>query len=211
MQKRVIQDYILPSFLFLASLLVRLRPFETLNDSAHRKTDRLRFWTRQYNVDTDNSNMSSEFMRRAIALALENVRSGGGGPFASIVVKEQRIVAEGTNRVTASNDPTAHAEIVAIREACRALGDFQLTGCDLYTTCEPCPMCLGAIYWARPSRIFYAATAVDAAAAGFDDDFIYHELKLVPAARRIPMTQLLRDESLAIFSAWQKQEGKKPY
>jgi len=155
--------------------------------------------------------MSSEFMRRAIALALENVRSGSGGPFASVVVKENRIIAEGTNRVTATSDPTAHAEIVAIREACRALGDFQLTSCDLYTTCEPCPMCLGAIYWARPSRIFYAATAADAAAAGFDDDFIYHELKLLPAARRIPMTQLLRDDSLAIFSAWQHQENKKPY
>jgi guanine deaminase len=155
--------------------------------------------------------MSSEFMRRAIALALENVRSGSGGPFASVIVKERRIIAEGTNRVTATSDPTAHAEIVAIREACRALGDFQLNGCDLYTTCEPCPMCLGAIYWARPSRIIYAANAADAAAAGFDDDFIYRELKLLPAARRIPMTQLLRDDSLAIFSAWRQQENKKPY
>jgi len=172
----------------------------------------LRFWGGQYNLDTDDHFiMSSEFMRRAIALALQNVRSGGGGPFASVVVKEQRIIAEGTNRVTAANDPTAHAEIVAIREACRVLGDFQLSGCDLYTTCEPCPMCLGAIYWARPSRIFYAATAADAAAVGFDDDFIYGELKLLPAARRIPMTQLLRDDSLDIFSAWQQQENKKPY
>ena len=155
--------------------------------------------------------MSSEFMRRAIILALENVRSGNGGPFGSVVVKEQRIIAEGTNRVTATHDPTAHAEIAAIREACRVLGDFQLTDCDLYTTCEPCPMCFGAIYWARPSRIFYAATAADAAAAGFDDNLIYQELKLLPAARRIPMMQLLRDESLAIFSAWQQQENKKPY
>ena len=155
--------------------------------------------------------MSPEFMRRAIALALENVRSGNGGPFACTVVKDRQIIAEGANRVTASNDPTAHAEIVAIREACRVLGDFQLTGCDLYTTCEPCPMCFGAIYWARPARIFYAATAADAAAAGFDDDFIYHELKAPPGARRIPMTQLLRQDSLAIFSAWQKQDGKKSY
>jgi len=160
---------------------------------------------------SDHIIMSAEFMRRAIALALENVRSGGGGPFAAIVVKDQTIIAEGTNRVTAMNDPTAHAEVVAIREACSVLRDFQLTGCDLYTTCEPCPMCLGAIYWARPSRIFYAATAEDAASAGFDDDFIYHELKLAPTARRIPMAQLLREDSLAIFSAWQKQEGKKPY
>ena len=155
--------------------------------------------------------MSADFMRRAIALALDNVRSGRGGPFAAVIVKDGRIVAEGANRVTATNDPTAHAEVVAIREACRALGDFQLAGCDLYTTCEPCPMCLGAIYWARPTRIFYAGTAADAAAAGFDDPFIYDELKHPPAARQIPMAQLLRDESLSIFSAWKQQENKTPY
>jgi len=155
--------------------------------------------------------MSLDFMQRAIALALENVRSGNGGPFAALIVKENRVIAEGTNRVTSTNDPTAHAEIVAIREACRALADFQLTGCDLYTTCEPCPMCLGAIYWARPARIFYAANAADAAAAGFDDAFIYDELKIPPASRRIAMTQLLRDDSLRIFSAWSQQENKKLY
>jgi guanine deaminase len=155
--------------------------------------------------------LSQEFMRRAIALALENVRSGGGGPFAALIVKEERIIAEGTNRVTRTNDPTAHAEVVAIREACRVLADFQLHGCDLYTTCEPCPMCLGAIYWARPSRTFYAATAHDAAKAGFDDAFIYDELKIAPAIRRIPMTQLLREDSLAIFTAWKQQENKTPY
>jgi guanine deaminase len=155
--------------------------------------------------------MSTDFMKRAIALALENVRAGSGGPFAAVIAKDGRIIAEGTNRVTRSNDPTAHAEVVAIREACRALADFQLAGCDLYTTCEPCPMCLGAIYWARPSRIFYAATAADAAGAGFDDAFIYDELKLVPPSRRIPMTQMLRDDSLAIFCAWKQQENKTPY
>jgi guanine deaminase len=155
--------------------------------------------------------MSLDFMKRAIALALENIRSGSGGPFAALIVKEERILAEGTNRVTLMNDPTAHAEVVAIREACRVLDDFQLSGCDLYTTCEPCPMCLGAIYWARPARIFYAATAADAAAAGFDDAFIYDELKIPPAGRRIPMTQLLRDDSLAIFSAWKQQVNKTPY
>jgi guanine deaminase len=154
--------------------------------------------------------MSAEFMRRAITLALENVRSGGG-PFGAVIVKDGQIIAEGANRVTSTNDPTAHAEVVAIREACRALADFQLAGCDLYTTCEPCPMCLGAIYWARPARVFYAGTAADAAAAGFDDAFIYDELKNSPAARRIPMAQILRDESLAIFSAWNKQEHKTPY
>lgn len=150
-------------------------------------------------------------MRRAIALALENVRSGRGGPFGAVIVKDGRIIAEGTNRVTSTNDPTAHAEVVGIREACRALGDFQLVACDLYTTCEPCPMCLGAIYWARPARVFYAGTAADAAAAGFDDAFIYDELKRPSAARRVAMTQLLRDESLVIFSAWKQQENKTPY
>ena len=150
-------------------------------------------------------------MRRAIALAILNVRSGRGGPFAALVVKDGRVIAEGANRVTSTNDPTAHAEVVAIREACRALGDFQLTGCDLYTTCEPCPMCLGAIYWARPARVFYAGTASDASAAGFDDAFIYDEIKKLPAARRISMTQLLREESLAIFSAWKQEKNKKSY
>lgn len=150
-------------------------------------------------------------MRRAIALALDSVRSTRGGPFAAVIVKDGRIIAEGTNRVTSTNDPTAHAEVVAIRKACRALSDFQLAGCDLYTTCEPCPMCVGAIYWARPARVVYACTAADAAAAGFDDAFIYEELKISPAARRIPMTQLLRDESLSLFSAWKQQENKTPY
>jgi guanine deaminase len=154
--------------------------------------------------------MSAEFMRRAIALALENIRAGGG-PFASVIAKDGRIIAEGANRVTVTNDPTAHAEVVAIREACRALKSFQLDGCDLYTTCEPCPMCLGAIYWARPSRVFFAAAASDAASAGFDDAFIYDELKKSQSARRIPMTQLLRDESLAIFSAWKMQPDKIEY
>jgi guanine deaminase len=153
----------------------------------------------------------AEFMRRAIALGLHNVRTGGGGPFAALVVKDGRVVAEGVNRVTTTNDPTAHAELVAIREACRKLGDFQLSGCDLYTTCEPCPMCLGAIYWARPARVLYACVAADAAAAGFDDAFIYQELKLPLAGRRTPMEQLLREESLAIFSLWKSQEKKTPY
>jgi tRNA(Arg) A34 adenosine deaminase TadA len=155
--------------------------------------------------------MSAEFMRRAIALALDNVRTGRGGPFAALVVKDGSVVAEGANCVTTSNDPTAHAEVVAIREACRKLRNFQLTGCDLYTTCEPCPMCLGAIYWARPARVFYASLAADAAAAGFDDAIIYDELKLPLATRRLPMQQLLRDESLTIFSLWKSQENKTPY
>lgn len=155
--------------------------------------------------------MSLELMRRAIALGIENVRSGGGGPFAAVVVHRGRVVAEGVNRVTTTNDPTAHAEVVAIREACRNLGTFQLSGCDLYATCEPCPMCLGAIYWARPARVFYACVASDAAAAGFDDAFIYEELKRGHDDRRLPMRQLLREESLAIFALWKEQEKKTRY
>ena len=155
--------------------------------------------------------MSSDFMHRAIDLALQNVRTAKGGPFAALVVKDGTIVAEGANLVTATSDPTAHAEVVAIREACRKLGTFQLTGCDLFTTCEPCPMCLGAIYWARPARVFYASTSADAAAAGFDDAFIYDELEKAPALRKIPMIQTRHEESLAIFAAWNQQQNKKPY
>lgn len=150
-------------------------------------------------------------MQRAIALAIENVQSRRGGPFAALVVKDGEVIAEGTNLVTSANDPTAHAEIVAIREACRTLGDFQLHGCDLYTTCEPCPMCLGAIYWARPARILYAATAADAAAAGFDDAFIYEEIRHPPNARRMPAVQVLRHEALAVFQVWLSFNDRKPY
>ena len=155
--------------------------------------------------------MPAELMRRAIALALENVRAARGGPFAALVAKHGSVIGEGANSVTATNDPTAHAEIVAIRAACRGLGTFQLTDCELYTTCEPCPMCLGAIYWARPARVFYAGVAADAANAGFDDAFIYEELRRPPESRRIPMTQLMREESLAIFAAWKRQANKTQY
>jgi tRNA(Arg) A34 adenosine deaminase TadA len=166
---------------------------------------------RNSNLSAPNaSSANPEFMRRAIALAMENIRNGGG-PFGSVISRANRIVAEGANRVTAENDPTAHAEIVAIRAACVALGNFQLDGCDLYTTCEPCPMCLGAIYWARPARVFFASSAGDAAAAGFDDAFIYDELYLPYAAREISMTQLMREESLTIFTAWKQSEKKTEY
>jgi guanine deaminase len=154
--------------------------------------------------------MSSDFMRQAIALALENIRDGGG-PFAALVVKNGTVVATGANRVTATSDPTAHAEIVAIREACRSLESFQLDECELYTTCEPCPMCLGAIYWARPARVYFASTASDAAAAGFDDAFIYDELQTPSNERRIPMTELHRAEALVIFQEWLAKSDKKPY
>ncbi len=155
--------------------------------------------------------MSPDLMRRAIALALENVRTARGGPFAALVAKNGNVIGEGANSVTATNDPTAHAEVVAIRAACRALGTFQLIDCELYTTCEPCPMCLGAIYWARPTRVFYAGVAADAADAGFDDAFIYEELRRQAESRRIPMTQLMREESLAIFAAWKQQPNKTQY
>ena len=149
-------------------------------------------------------------MRQAIALALENIRNGGG-PFAALVVKDGVVIAKGANRVTATNDPTAHAEIVAIREACKRLGAFQVDDCEIYTTCEPCPMCLGAIYWARPARVYYGGTAADAAAVGFDDAFIYDELKLPSEERRIPMIELQRTEALAIFQQWLAKSDKTPY
>src|SRR5438445_1567922 len=155
--------------------------------------------------------MPAELMRRAIALALENVRTARGGPFAALVAKHGSVIGEGANSVAATNDPTAHAEIVAIRAACRTLGTFQLAGCELYTTCEPCPMCLGAIYWARPVRVFYAGVAADAAAAGFDDAFIYEELRRAPESRRIPMSQMMREEALPIFTAWKQQPNKTAY
>ncbi len=147
-------------------------------------------------------------MRRAIALSLESVRSGRGGPFAAVVVRGDEILAEGINQVTSTNDPSAHAEILAVRAACRKLQHFQLAGCEIYTSCEPCPMCLGLIYWARPDKLYYANTAEDAAAIGFDDVRIYRELQSPPAARSIPTVQMLRDEALAVFRAWQEKPGK---
>jgi tRNA(Arg) A34 adenosine deaminase TadA len=150
------------------------------------------------------------FMQRAIALALENVRSGGG-PFGALIVKDGKILSEAANRVTLTNDPTAHAEMVAIREACKKLETFHLTDCELYSSCEPCPMCFGAIYWARLARGYFACTASDAAKAGFDDSFIYRELQLPHLHRKIPMIQLMREESLAAFHAWERKPDKTNY
>jgi len=151
------------------------------------------------------------FMQRAIALATENVASGAGGPFGAVVVRDGEIIATGVNRVTATKDPTAHAEVVAIRAACEALGDFQLTGCQVYTSCEPCPMCLAAIYWARCEAIFYGNTAADAAAAGFDDSFLYQELKVPLNERKIPIARLLGDEAIRSFQLWCSQFDKIEY
>ncbi|MFZ0335712.1 MAG: nucleoside deaminase [Candidatus Acidiferrales bacterium] len=150
-------------------------------------------------------------MARAIELALENVRSGKGGPFAALVVRAGEILAEGNNVVTSTNDPTAHAEIVAIREACKKLGRFELSNCEIYATCEPCPMCLGAIYWARPARIYFAATSADAAKIGFDDSLIYDELKKNVEARKISMLQLMREDALKVFRAWEEKPDKVRY
>jgi guanine deaminase len=150
-------------------------------------------------------------MAHAIRLAVENVRTGRGGPFAAVIVKDDRIIATGTNLVTSANDPTAHAEIVAIRVACAALHSFQLDSCDLYTTCEPCPMCLGAIYWARPRRVYFGGLAADAAAAGFDDAFIYQQAALPPDERKIPFIPLMRDEALAAFEEWKSKPDRINY
>jgi guanine deaminase len=150
-------------------------------------------------------------MARALALSLENVRSGRGGPFGAVIVKDGKIIAEGMNCVTTTSDPTAHAEIVAIREACRNLQSFELPGCEIYSSCEPCPMCLGAIYWARPARVYFANSAADAAQAGFDDAFIYQELRVPHAARQIPMIQLKHDDALAAFRAWREKSDKIRY
>ena len=149
-------------------------------------------------------------MQRAIALALENVRSGGG-PFGALIVKDGKVLSEAANRVTLTNDPTAHAEIVAIREACKKLGNFHLTDCELYSSCEPCPMCLGAIYWARPDRVYFGNTAADASNAGFDDSFIYREILRAHSERKIPMLPLMREEALEAFRAWEKQANKVRY
>jgi len=151
------------------------------------------------------------FMQQAIALATENVIRGAGGPFGAVVVRGGEVIATGVNRVTLDNDPTAHAEVMAIRAACRALKSFQLTGCVVYTSCEPCPMCLAAIYWSRCSAIFYGNTAADAAQIGFDDSFLYAEVKKPLADRSIPIVQLLSDQAIASFQAWREQTERIDY
>lgn len=151
-----------------------------------------------------------EFMRRAIELAVENVKSGGG-PFGAVIVRDGEIVATGVNRVTPNNDPTAHAEVSAIRAACTKLGTFDLSGCVIYTSCEPCPMCLGAIYWAHLDKIYYGANQHDAAAIDFDDSFIYRELELPVEKRHNPVENILHDEALAPFNLWRDKEDKVEY
>jgi len=152
-----------------------------------------------------------EFMKEAIRLSVENVETGKGGPFGAVIVKDGQIIARGANQVTSSNDPTAHAEVVAIRKACEVLGSFQLDGCELYTSCEPCPMCLGAIYWARPDRIYYANTKEDAKDIDFDDQFIYEEIERPISERKLFTEQMMRDEAIAAFQKWSESTGKTEY
>jgi len=154
--------------------------------------------------------MNNKFMIRAIELSIKSVDSGTG-PFGAVIVKDNKIVSEGFNIVTSSNDPTSHAEIVAIRNACKDLNNFSLEGCDLYTTCEPCPMCLSAIYWARIERVYYANTRNDAQKIDFSDAMIYEELNKTIKDRKIPMHQMMRDEALKAFDLWNKKEDKVKY
>ena len=154
---------------------------------------------------------AENFMREAVRLADEGIRAGRGGPFGCVIVRRGEIVARGNNRVTSTNDPTAHAEVTAIREACRDLGTFQLADCELYTSCEPCPMCLAAIYWARIPTVYYGNTRQDAAQIGFDDDFIYQQIPLPPEKRTIKMEPLLREVAQATFKAWAEKVDKIPY
>lgn len=155
--------------------------------------------------------MNESFMREAIALSVENVRTGRGGPFAAVVVKDGQVIARGVNLVTGTNDPTAHAEIVAIRAACQALNSFHLTDCEIYASCEPCPMCLGAIYWARLPRYYYANTRSDVARIGFNDSFIYEEIAKLPAERTIPGLRVLANEAAEALTEWMRTAVKIPY
>ncbi|HSZ25515.1 MAG TPA: nucleoside deaminase [Cytophagaceae bacterium] len=157
------------------------------------------------------NNTETSFMQTAIELSLQGPRENKGGPFGAVVVKNGKIIGQGFNQVTSSNDPTAHAEIVAIREACKNLNSFQLEGCEIYTSCEPCPMCLGAIYWARPEKVYYANTREDAARIGFDDSLIYQELKKEFAARKIPFIALGKEQALEAFREWENKQEKELY
>lgn len=151
-----------------------------------------------------------DYLKQVIDMAVDNVRHAGG-PFAALVVKDGVVIATGTNQVTRTNDPTAHAEVVAMREACRVLGSHQLTGCEIYSSCEPCPMCLGAIYWARPAKVFFAASHEDAAEAGFDDSFIYRQIQIPREERSIPMIHVEHEEAIRPFQEWVSKGDRTEY
>jgi len=155
--------------------------------------------------------MREKFMREAIAISRKKMKENCGGPFGCVIVKDGKIIARGWNKVTSTNDPTAHGEVTAIRAACKKLKSFQLDGCEVYTSAYPCPMCLGAIFWARPEKVFYANTARDSAKIDFDDEFIYGQIKLPPEKRAIPFTQILREEAIEVFREWEKKGDKIKY
>ncbi len=150
-------------------------------------------------------------MQEAIRLSFETMRNNTGGPFGAVIVKDGKIIARGFNKVVSTNDPTAHAEVVAIREACKVLNNFQLNGCELYTSCEPCPMCMAAIYWARPDKVYYGNSKTDAAQIGFDDDFIYQEIALPYSERKIPILRIMENEALEAFKEWSNKNDKVRY
>ncbi len=154
---------------------------------------------------------SNPFMQEAIRLSFETMRNNTGGPFGAVIVKDGKIIARGFNKVVSTNDPTAHAEVVAIREACSMLNNFQLNGCELYTSCEPCPMCMAAIYWARPDKVYYGNSKTDAAEIGFDDDFIYQEIALPYSERKIPILRIMENEALEAFKEWSNKNDKVRY
>lgn len=154
---------------------------------------------------------SNPFMQEAIRLSFETMRNNTGGPFGAVIVKDGKIIARGFNKVVSTNDPTAHAEVVAIREACSMLNNFQLNGCELYTSCEPCPMCMAAIYWARPDKVYYGNSKTDAAQIGFDDDFIYQEIALPYSERKIPILRIMENEALEAFKEWSNKNDKVRY
>jgi len=158
-----------------------------------------------------SKNSKEKFMKEAVHAALNGMKNNEGGPFGCVVVKDGKIVGRGNNKVTSTNDPTAHAEVTAIRNACKHLKSFQLDGCEIYTSCEPCPMCLGAIYWARPDKVYYGSNQIDAANIGFDDEFIYKEIPLPYSERSIPFEQLAREIALEPFQEWTKKEDKTEY
>lgn len=156
-------------------------------------------------------NNKEKYMEEAVFTAIKGMNNNEGGPFGCIIVKNGEIIGRGNNKVTSTNDPTAHAEVIAIRDACKNLDSFQLEGCEIYTSCEPCPMCLGAIYWARPDRVYYGSSQEDAASIGFDDAFIYKEIPLPYEERSIPFKQLARDIALKAFHEWSEKEDKTDY
>lgn len=155
--------------------------------------------------------MNKEFMLRAVELSRNNMRAGAGGPFGAVIVKDGKIIGEGWNKVTSSNDPTAHAEVSAIRDACSKISNFELAGAEIYTSCEPCPMCLSAIYWARIEKIYYGNTRKDAAEINFDDDFLYQEIPKDLKDRKVPMVQCAHTEALEVFKEWENKTDKVPY